>query len=237
MRLVQVGPEPRAHRVAVDPRLGARADARHLALLQRAQQLDLHVHRQLGHLVEEQRATFGGLEQPGLDDFGPFFKDLYAWCEVQGLPAKTLISEYSPGQMEIVLRHRARQGETRPELSGHYHPRLQLTVHHRRIRRPARDGLQVFVHEIARADHIALCQGRNDRSVFADGAWQAREDRAAPVPASGAAAGDHDGVEQHRLHDDGGGGDREPLAGRQEVVPQQTAVLDERAADNLLGSL
>lgn len=42
-----------------------------------------------------------------LDDFGPFFKDLYAFCEAQGLPAKTLISEYAPGQMEIVLRHRA----------------------------------------------------------------------------------------------------------------------------------
>ena len=41
------------------------------------------------------------------EDFGPFFKDLYAWCEIQGLPAKTLISEYAPGQMEIVLRHRA----------------------------------------------------------------------------------------------------------------------------------
>jgi DNA ligase-associated metallophosphoesterase len=36
----------------------------------------------------------------------------------------------------IVLRHRARAGETRPELSGHYHPRLHLTVHHKRIRRP-----------------------------------------------------------------------------------------------------
>jgi metallophosphoesterase superfamily enzyme len=36
----------------------------------------------------------------------------------------------------IVLRHRATAGETRPELSGHYHPRLHLTVHHRRIRRP-----------------------------------------------------------------------------------------------------
>lgn len=42
-----------------------------------------------------------------LEDFAPFFKDLYAYCEVQGLPAKTLISEYAPGQMEIVLRHRA----------------------------------------------------------------------------------------------------------------------------------
>jgi DNA ligase-associated metallophosphoesterase len=36
----------------------------------------------------------------------------------------------------MVLRHRALAGETRPELTGHYHPRLQLTVHHRRIRRP-----------------------------------------------------------------------------------------------------
>jgi glutamine synthetase len=41
-----------------------------------------------------------------LEDFAPFFKDLYAFCDVQGLPAKTLISEYAPGQMEIVLRHR-----------------------------------------------------------------------------------------------------------------------------------
>ncbi len=41
-----------------------------------------------------------------LDDYQPFFRDLYAACDVQGLPAKTLISEYSPGQMEIVLRHR-----------------------------------------------------------------------------------------------------------------------------------
>lgn len=36
----------------------------------------------------------------------------------------------------IVLRHRAQPGETRPELSGHFHPRLQLTVRNRRIRRP-----------------------------------------------------------------------------------------------------
>jgi DNA ligase-associated metallophosphoesterase len=35
----------------------------------------------------------------------------------------------------LVLRHRAQKGETRPELSGHYHPRLQLTVRERRIRR------------------------------------------------------------------------------------------------------
>lgn len=41
-----------------------------------------------------------------IDDFAPFFTDLYAHCDAQGLPAKTLISEYAPGQMEIVLRHR-----------------------------------------------------------------------------------------------------------------------------------
>jgi uncharacterized protein len=36
----------------------------------------------------------------------------------------------------LVLRHQARAGERRPELSGHFHPRLQVTVHERRIRRP-----------------------------------------------------------------------------------------------------
>jgi glutamine synthetase len=41
-----------------------------------------------------------------LDDFSPFFSELYIFADIQGLPAKTLISEYAPGQMEIVLRHR-----------------------------------------------------------------------------------------------------------------------------------
>lgn len=36
----------------------------------------------------------------------------------------------------MVLRHRAKPGETLPELSGHFHPRLQLTVQKRHIRRP-----------------------------------------------------------------------------------------------------
>ena len=36
----------------------------------------------------------------------------------------------------IVLRHRAKKGETRPEMSGHYHPRVQVTVRERAIRRP-----------------------------------------------------------------------------------------------------
>ncbi len=40
-----------------------------------------------------------------LDDYAPFFRDLYAAAKVQGIPAEALISEYSPGQMEIGLRH------------------------------------------------------------------------------------------------------------------------------------
>ena len=40
-----------------------------------------------------------------LDDFAPFFRDLYAAAKLQGIPAEALISEYSPGQMEIGLRH------------------------------------------------------------------------------------------------------------------------------------
>ncbi|SON54085.1 Gamma-glutamylputrescine synthetase PuuA [Hartmannibacter diazotrophicus] len=41
-----------------------------------------------------------------LSDFAPFLDDVYAGAEAMGLPAKTLISEYSPAQLEIVLEHR-----------------------------------------------------------------------------------------------------------------------------------
>jgi glutamine synthetase len=42
-----------------------------------------------------------------IDDFAPFFHDLYAAAKAQGLPVETAISEYAPGQMEIGLKHRA----------------------------------------------------------------------------------------------------------------------------------
>lgn len=42
-----------------------------------------------------------------LSDFSGFLEAVYAAAEVAGLPARTLISEYSPGQLEIVLEHRA----------------------------------------------------------------------------------------------------------------------------------
>ncbi|MBW8755109.1 MAG: ligase-associated DNA damage response endonuclease PdeM [Sphingomonadales bacterium] len=36
----------------------------------------------------------------------------------------------------LMLRHKARAGEDRPELSGHFHPRLTLSARGRRIARP-----------------------------------------------------------------------------------------------------
>ena len=41
-----------------------------------------------------------------LEDFAPFLDDVYRGAKAMGLPAKTLISEYAPGQLEIVLGHR-----------------------------------------------------------------------------------------------------------------------------------
>jgi glutamine synthetase len=41
-----------------------------------------------------------------LEQLEPFLEDLYHACEVQGLPARTAISEYAPGQVEITLEHR-----------------------------------------------------------------------------------------------------------------------------------
>ncbi|HEU4821130.1 MAG TPA: ligase-associated DNA damage response endonuclease PdeM [Qipengyuania sp.] len=46
----------------------------------------------------------------------------------------TLVEELELAGM--ILRHQAKPGETRPELSGHFHPRIQLTVERRRIVRP-----------------------------------------------------------------------------------------------------
>lgn len=41
-----------------------------------------------------------------LDDLAPVFDDVFRAAGAQGLPAETLMSEYSPGQFEITLRHR-----------------------------------------------------------------------------------------------------------------------------------
>ena len=36
----------------------------------------------------------------------------------------------------VILRHEARTGETAPELSGHYHPKLRVSIRNRHIARP-----------------------------------------------------------------------------------------------------
>lgn len=46
----------------------------------------------------------------------------------------TLVDEMAIGGM--VLRHRALRGESAPELSGHYHPRLRINLRGRSIARP-----------------------------------------------------------------------------------------------------
>ena len=46
----------------------------------------------------------------------------------------TVLDELAVGG--VILRHRARAGETAPELSGHYHPRLRVALKGRRIARP-----------------------------------------------------------------------------------------------------
>jgi uncharacterized protein len=46
----------------------------------------------------------------------------------------TIVPELEVGG--IILRHEARAGETAPEMSGHYHPKLRVNVRNRHIARP-----------------------------------------------------------------------------------------------------
>jgi len=69
----------------------------------------------------------------------------------------------------IILRHEAQAGETRPELSGHYHPKMRVQVRGRHIARAC--GV---VSRSARAT-------RADRMIMpAFGAYTGRMDAAAP---------------------------------------------------------
>jgi glutamine synthetase len=58
-----------------------------------------------GRPSERQKIDAYSLQR--LDDLAPLFDDVYAAARAQGLPAETLMSEYSPGQFEITLHHRA----------------------------------------------------------------------------------------------------------------------------------
>ncbi|MGQ0672515.1 MAG: glutamine synthetase family protein [Hyphomicrobium sp.] len=59
-----------------------------------------------GLATPAQQKHYGGYSLSDLDDFAPFFRDVYTAAEVQGLPLEALLSEYSPGQMEIGLKYR-----------------------------------------------------------------------------------------------------------------------------------
>ncbi|MEP0191799.1 MAG: ligase-associated DNA damage response endonuclease PdeM [Erythrobacter sp.] len=67
----------------------------------------------------------------------------------------------------IVLRHEAKRGETRAEVSGHYHPKMRLRVRNRHIARPC--GV------------VSRQTGRGDRMIApAFGAYTGGMDAAAP---------------------------------------------------------
>ncbi|MDJ0643958.1 MAG: ligase-associated DNA damage response endonuclease PdeM [Erythrobacter sp.] len=67
----------------------------------------------------------------------------------------------------IVLRHEAKRGETRAELSGHYHPKMRIRVRDRHIARPC--GV------------VSRASGRGDRMIApAFGAYTGGMDAAAP---------------------------------------------------------
>lgn len=64
------------------------------------------------------------------------------WVWITGnhdAPERAVRGSSVTGELElsgVILRHRALPGESRPEMSGHFHPRLRLTIRQRTIRRP-----------------------------------------------------------------------------------------------------
>ena len=59
-----------------------------------------------GLTVPMPQRHYGGYDLQDLEDFAPFFQDLYSAADKQGLPLEAALSEYSPGQMEIGLKYR-----------------------------------------------------------------------------------------------------------------------------------
>ena len=60
-----------------------------------------------GMLSKQRRGRIDAYGLGRLDDMSPLFDDLYAAAKALGLPVRTLMSEYAPGQFEITLEHRA----------------------------------------------------------------------------------------------------------------------------------
>lgn len=62
----------------------------------------------------------------------------------------TIVPELELGG--VILRHEARKGETAPELSGHFHPKLRVNVRNRHIARPC----AVIGHSASGAERMIL---------------------------------------------------------------------------------
>ncbi|SDI20678.1 glutamine synthetase [Pseudomonas benzenivorans] len=121
-----------AVQVSMHPQQGqpaAIADPRHVLIrvIEQLQAAGYHpvMACELEFYLLDQRRDANGRPQPALDADGgrprqtqvyglreleqiePFLADLYAACKAQGIPARTAISEYAPGQVEITLEHGA----------------------------------------------------------------------------------------------------------------------------------
>ena len=59
-----------------------------------------------GVVSGERRTRIDAYGLGRLDDMAPLFDELYAAARAQGLPVRTLMAEYAPGQFEITLEHR-----------------------------------------------------------------------------------------------------------------------------------
>jgi len=68
---------------------------------------DGHVQPARGQLSGTQSNRIEAYGLGRLDDMSPLFDDLFAAARDLGLPVRTLMSEYAPGQFEITLEHRA----------------------------------------------------------------------------------------------------------------------------------
>ena len=54
----------------------------------------------------QRRERIDAYELGRLDEMAPLFDDVFAAARLQGLPLRTLMTEYAPGQFEITLEHR-----------------------------------------------------------------------------------------------------------------------------------
>ncbi len=151
-RQVLVGGRQDAH---VDREFPGLADRPHALFLDDAQQLDLHVQRQVGDLVQEQRAALGGLDQALLvgDRAG----------EAALLVAEQLAFHQLGRDRAAVHRHErpvaARAGvvdQVRDQLLAG--ARLAVDVHRRLAARDALDHLAQLLHGARAAEELDLRQ-------------------------------------------------------------------------------